>query len=142
MILTSINKHWAWTGLVAKQILHTNEFGHIIFLSESGEYWRMSAEELYCKVIADNSEELEKLMLTKDFIEGWEMKDYLKTAKEKLGELQIGEKYCLKLPLVLGGEFSEDNYGTILQIDQISYAGQLTAQIDDLPDGTKIEFNV
>ena len=142
MILTSINKHWAWTEIVAEEIIITSDFGNVIFKSSSGNYWRICPEELYCKTVAENSDELEALIKNTKFLEGWEMNEYLIKAKSKLGDLKTGEKYCLKLPVVFGGEYSEENFGTILHIEQISYAGQMTERIDDLPDGTKIEFNV
>ncbi|MEQ9402674.1 MAG: DUF1851 domain-containing protein [Cyclobacteriaceae bacterium] len=142
MILESINKHWAWTRIVAEEIVSTNDFGNIIFRSSRGEFWRICPEQLYCKMIAVSREELETLRSTSEFSEEWEMEDLVVIAKSKSGSLEIGEKYCLKLPTVMGGEYSVDNLGKILQIDQIKYSGQLTQSIDDLPDGTKIEFNV
>lgn len=142
MIVASINKHWAWTGILAKEIVANSDFGNIIFKSEAGSYWRICPEELHCKMVAETADELDTYMKDPEFLKGWEMKAHLETASSKLGQLQFGEKYCLKLPVIFGGEYSEENFGTILQIDQISYAGQMTAQIDNLPDGTKIEFNV
>lgn len=142
MILTSINKHWAWTGVVADEIISVSDFGNVIFKSTTGDYWRVCPEELYCKAIAENSEELETAMKDSKFLESWGMTEHLPIAKAKMGELNVGEKYCLKLPVIFGGEYSEENFGTILHIDQIAYAGQMTEKIDDLPDGTKIEFNV
>ncbi|MEP1094330.1 MAG: T6SS immunity protein Tdi1 domain-containing protein [Cyclobacteriaceae bacterium] len=142
MILESINKHWAWTGIVSEEIVSISDFGNVIFKSSAGDYWRICPEELCCKVIADTSEELESIMKGSEFLESWEMVEHLQVAKAKMGELNFGEKYCLKLPVIFGGEYSEENFGTILHIDQIAYAGQMTEKIDDLPDGTKIEFNV
>lgn len=142
MILTTINKYWAWTGIDAVEIVSSSEFGNIIFKSAEETYWRLCPEELYCNEIAENLSDLNALMVDPNFLNDWEMKEYLMVAKEKLGKLQIGEKYCLKLPLPFGGEYSKENFDTILQIDQISYAGQLASKIDGLPPGTKIQIDI
>lgn len=142
MILTSINKHWSWTGVDAVEIIASSEFGNVIFKSAEETYWRLCPEELYCSEVAENLSDLNALMVDPNFLQDWEMKEHLVVAKEKLGELQTGEKYCLKLPIPFGGEHSLENFDTILQIDQISYAGQLASKMDALPPGTKIEFDV
>lgn len=70
------------------------------------------------------------------------METLVTAAKRKLGELEEGRKYCLKKPAILGGEYSEENIGTVSQIEQIGFSGDIARQIHDLPDGTKIELKI
>lgn len=141
-MLTTINKAWDWIGVKAKEILQINDFGNIIFKSTENEFWRICPEELYCKKIADSQSEYETLLKDSEFIEDWEMVNLVQIAKETVGELKDGEKYCLKLPGVLGGEYNSENIGKVSQMEQIGFSGDLAKQIKDLPDGTKIKLKI
>jgi hypothetical protein len=135
-----INKFWYWTGVNAKEIINTNEFGNIIFKSDRNEFWRICPEELSCSLIAKTLDEYERITQGSDFTTDWEMKTLVDLALCILGRLNSDEKYCLKLPAVLGGEYKANNLGKITFKEQIEFAGELGKKIKDLPDGTKINF--
>lgn len=141
-MLTAINKAWYWIGVKAKEIVQINDFGNIIFKSTENEFWRICPEELYCEKIADSQSDYVKLLSDSEFIEDWEMDNLVQIAKDSLGELMDGEKYCLKLPGVLGGEYNSENIGKVSQMEQIGFSGDLAKQIKDLPDGAKIKINI
>lgn len=137
-----INETWRWSGAEAKAVISVNDFGSIIFKSDDAKYWRIRPEELSCKMISENQGEFDELKLSKDFLNNWEMKNQVDEARKELGELLEGEKYCLKLPTVIGGLYETSNFGKISHTQLISFSGQMASQINDLPDGAKIEFNV
>lgn len=141
-MLTAINKAWDWIGVRAIEIVKINDFGNVIFKSKENEFWRICPEELYCEKIADSLSTLEILLQDSEFIEDWEMLNLVKIAKETVGKLNEGEKYCLKLPGVLGGEYKLENIGKVSQLEQIRFSGDLAKQIKDLPDGTKFKLTV
>lgn len=141
-MLNTINKNWNWTGAVAIEIFAENDFGNVIFKSEKGNYWRICPEELSCKIIAGNLAEMENLFKNPNFMADWEMVDFVILAKHKLGDLKSGQKYCLKLPGVLGGQYQEENFGLISTTELLSFSGDLGLQIKDLPDGSKFEFSL
>lgn len=141
-MLSAINKAWDWIGVKAIEIVKMNDFGNIIFKSTENEYWRICPEELYCEKIADSQSDYEILLNDIEFREYWEMLNLVQIAKETVGELMDGEKYCLKLPGVLGGEYNFENIGKVPQIEQIGFSGDLAKQIKDLPDGTEIKLTV
>ena len=103
-MLALINDSWNWVGTIAEKIIKVNEFGNVIFKSTDGDFWRICPEELYCEKIANNQNEYDKLTNHTEFMTDWKMDDLIKIAKEAVGELNDGEKYCLKIPAVLGGE--------------------------------------
>ena len=68
--------------------------------------------------------------------------DLLVVARERVGALRPGFKYCLKIPGTLGGEYGGDNLGTISLGELISVSGDIAQQIKDLPDGAKIRLSI
>jgi len=70
------------------------------------------------------------------------MINLIEVAKSKLGTLEEGQKYCLKMPAVIGGEYSELNLGKIDFLKLIGLSGDLGFQIKDIKDGERIRLNV
>lgn len=141
-MINEINQALNWCGVTAKEIIQINDFGNIIFQSTENEIWRICPEELYCEKIANTISDYHKLLNDTEFIEDWEMINLVNIAKETVGELMDGEKYCLKLPGVLGGKYDSENISKINQLEQISISGNLAKQIMDLPDGTEIKIEI
>lgn len=139
-MIETVNKAWGWTGAVATELFSVNNFGNIIFKSDEGKFWRIYPEELECKVIAGDRTELNELLENEDFLEDWEMYELTEAARKEVGELEKGEKYCLKLPVVLGGLYDASNFGKISHEALISFSGQMAFRIKDLPDGEKFRI--
>lgn len=129
-------------GIHAEAIIQANEFGNIIFKTEKGDYWRICPEELSCEKIASTESELNQSMHNQEFIEDWRMESLVKLAKSELGDLAEDEKYCLKIPAVIGGTYSKENLGKINFKELIAFSGDLAFQIKDLPDGQKIKLKI
>ncbi|PJZ47470.1 T6SS immunity protein Tdi1 domain-containing protein [Leptospira saintgironsiae] len=139
-ILNVLKDSWGWTGLDPEKIIKENEFGNLLILDRKGQYWRLCPEDLYCEIIAINSDKLTVLLDDQDFIEDWEMKSLVDLAFERYGQLPDGRKYCLKIPGTLGGEYKLSNISTISFIELIQYSGDVALQIKDLPDGSKVQL--
>lgn len=142
MIIESINNDWGWLNINAVELIAENDFGNLIFRSADASYWRILPENPECLKIAENQSDYGKLVIDKEFQLDWAMEILVTLAKQTLGELEIGQKYCLKMPALLGGEYEKENLGTISQIEQISFSGDIARQIDDLPDGSKFELKI
>jgi hypothetical protein len=136
-MINTINNKWGWTGAKAVEVIDTNAFGNVIFKSDKGAYWRICPEELYCEKIAENFSEFEPLVKSEYFIAGWEIPELVETATAYLGALNEDEKFCLKLPSVLGGLPDLENLGKISHLQLLSFSGEMAQHIKDLPDGTK-----
>jgi hypothetical protein len=141
-MIAEINKAWNWKGFNATEIIWTNDFGNVIFKTDKNEYWRMCPEETSCEKIAESESEFDRLSTDSEFIEDWEMTNLVEIAKSELGELSENQKFCLKMPAVIGGEYDKANIGKISFVELISFSGDLGFQIKDMKDGQKIKLNI
>jgi len=141
-MITEINKAWSWKGFNGTEIIRTNDFGNVIFKTDKNEYWRICPEEISCEKIAKSESEFDRLSTDSEFIEDWQMTNLVNIAKSEIGELEENQKYCLKMPAVIGGEYEKSNIGKISFTELISFSGDLGFQIKDLKDGQKIKFNI
>ena len=141
-LINKINESWGWIGIVAKDLVETNDFGNIIFKSTENDFWRICPEELSCAKIANNDLEFQDLKKQKDFIEDWHFDNLTQIAINAFGQLAENEKFCLKKPGVIGGEYKIENIGKIDFVQLISFSGDLAFQIKDLKDGQKIKIEI
>ncbi|MEL6654972.1 MAG: T6SS immunity protein Tdi1 domain-containing protein [Bacteroidota bacterium] len=141
-LLKIVNEGWSWFGVSAIDIKMENEFGNIIFQSNEGKFFRICPEELSCELIANTEKDYVSVINSQDFQGDWRMESLVSVAKDKLGTLGKGEKYCLKIPAIIGGKYSRQNIGKITFDELILCSGDLAFQIKDLEDGQKIEINI
>lgn len=141
-LIAIIEEAWRWTGIQPDQIVGENDFGNLMIKDVTGSYWRLCPEDLYCKVIAGSRAELDQLSHDQEFLQDWYMTDLVQQARERLGTLSPGLKYCLKIPGTLGGEYGGDNLGTISLGELISASGHIAQQIKDLPDGAQVRLSI
>lgn len=139
-MLKIINRAWSWIAPPAIEIIAVNDFGNIIFLTEQQGYWRICPEELSCEKIAADKTAFEQTWNSPDFSEDWNMTELVTLAKNTLGELTEGEKYCLKMPGVLGGAYEASNLGKIGIDKLIDFSGDLGRQVSGLEDGQRVAF--
>lgn len=131
-----IQNSWGWMGFKVKEIVDENDFGNVIFKTETGEYWRICPEEVYCRMIAEDIKGFRVAMYDHVFKQDWAMKTYCEVAKKKHGELMQGFKYCLKLPGAFGGEYIVENIGIVEYQTLIEFSGEMALKIKDLPEKT------
>jgi len=136
-IVEEIKQSWGWVGIEPEEVVGENDFGNLMI-----KYWRLCPEDVYCEVIAQNREELDKLSSDQEFLEDWYMQALVEKAQEHLGPLTEGRKYCLVTPGVLGGEYAISNIKTVPLIELIRFSGDLANQIKDLPDGAQVQLKV
>ncbi len=128
---------WSWAGAQPTQLVDINAFGNIIFADRNRKYWRITPEELQLIEIADGDKSFTNLKALPDFQTNWQMSKLVTSAKAALGTPKNDECYCLKLPAVLGGDYSIQNIGKITIAELIRTSGYLAEKISDLPDGAK-----
>ena len=141
-IIQEIKESWGWIGINPIEVVGENDFGNLIIKDTEGKYWRLCPEDVYCEVIATNREELDRLSEDQEFLEDWNMKLLVDQAKENLGQLGKGIKYCLVIPGALGGEYAIQNIKTAPLIELVRFSGDVAKQIKDLPDGEQIQLKV
>jgi hypothetical protein len=141
-LLDEVRSAWGWAGIEPVELIDDNDFGNLILKDVRGQYWRLCPEDLYCEVVANSREELDRLSKDQEFLHDWYMRGLVDQAFHRLGVLAPGRKYCLKIPGVLGGEYGGDNLGTISFDELIRASGHIAQQIADLPDGASIKLSV
>lgn len=141
-LIAIVKDAWGWTGLKPAEIVGDNDFGNLMIKDQIGCYWRLCPEDLYCKVVASSRAELDQLSKDQEFLEDWYMTELVEQARERLGPLRPGFKYCLKIPGPLGGEYGGDNLATISLGGLISASGHIAQQTEALPDGAQIKLSI
>jgi len=141
-LLEEVRSAWGWVGIEPVDLVDDNDFGNLILKDIRGQYWRLCPEDLYCQVIANSREELDRLAKDQEFLSDWYMGGLVDQAFQRLGALAPGRKYCLKIPGALGGEYGGDNLGTISFNELIRASGHIAQQISDLPDGASVKLSV
>ncbi|HCT06070.1 T6SS immunity protein Tdi1 domain-containing protein [Pseudomonas sp. P7548] len=141
-LIEEIEKAWSWVGIKPVEVVGDNDFGNLIIKDAEGSYWRLCPEELYCNRVANDRMELDALSQNQDFLYDWYMEALVKQARDKLGLLRPGYKYCLKIPAVLGGQYEESNLATISLHEQVAISGHLAKELGELPDGAKIRLDI
>jgi len=139
-VVDIVKRSWGWIGIEPVEVVAMNSFGNLLIKDATNRYWRLCPEDLYCQIVAENDASLATLLKDPDFAEDWEMRELVRLAHKKLGPLENGRRYCLKIPGILGGAYDEQNLATIALGELISFSGHLAGQIKDLPEGSKIEF--
>jgi hypothetical protein len=139
-MLDVIHKAWGWIGLEPAEVIAANAFGNVIVRATDETYWRICPEELSCKQVAHNAEELAALTREAGFQADWAMLRLVRLARQKFGPLPEDRCYCLKVPAVIGGKYEVANIGAITLSELISFSGDLAAQIKDVPDGGQIRI--
>ncbi len=141
-IIKVIESSWGWTGIQPIKIISDNAFGNLIIQDVNNRYWRLCPEDLYCNVVAENTEEFKKLSSEDNFLQDWCMETLSAQSSDRLGELAHGEKYCFVVPCVLGGEYSANNIKKVLLKEIIGLSGDIAKQIENLPDGAQVKLKL
>lgn len=139
-MVSVIHSAWGWCGLAPVRVVDENEFGNLLIEDALARYWRVCPEDLLCELVADDAASLATLRDDPDFDEDWRMQALVEMARDALGPLAPGQKYCLKIPGALGGEYGGDNLGKISLRELIAASGHIAQQIEGLPDGARVRF--
>jgi len=141
-ITKGIQQSWGWIGIEPAKVVDENDFGNLIIEDTSRKYWRLCPEDLYCTIIAQDRRALDELLVDQEFLEDWHMSRLLEEAKDSLGLLSDGYKYCLAIPGPLGGAYAISNMKIVPLIELIAFSGDLAERIKDLPDGARVKLEV
>jgi len=141
-IIDEIMESWGWAGIEPVEVVGENDFGNLMIKDIHGKYWRLSPEDVYCEVVAENRKELDALSKDQEFLQDWYMQALVEAAKDKYGPLEEGRKYHLVTPGVLGGVYGVSNINTAPLVEIIRFSGDLGKKIKDLPDGAQIKVKV
>jgi hypothetical protein len=66
-LISEIRSAWGWVGIDPHEVVGENDFGNLIIKDTDGKYWRMCPEDVYCEIVANNRDELDKLSQDPDY---------------------------------------------------------------------------
>jgi hypothetical protein len=135
-----INQSWGWVGLTAVEVLGENDFGSLIIRDEDDKYWRLCPQDLRCEPVADDRAAFDALSYNQQFLQGWYMTELVSLARDKLGPLANGRKYCLKVPSALGGEYGGNNLATVPLLALIRFSGEVAQQMGAIEEVNEVAF--
>ena len=138
--LQAISQGWSWKLGKPVEIIATNPFGNAIVRNETGQYFRIVPEEWQCELLASSAADLEEKRRQPDFIRDWEMSPLVVRAEAAHGPLTQGQVYCLVVPGILGGKYTEENIRKISLVELLAYAGDMAHQIDGVRDGAQVKI--
>lgn len=96
--IEEIENSWGWIGIEPSEVVGENDFGNLMIKDTNSKYWRLCPEDLSCEIVAQNREELDQLSTDQQFLQDWHMNNLVDQAREVLGPLEVGNKYCLIYP--------------------------------------------
>lgn len=141
-LIEAVRTGWGWCGIDPVEVVGENDFGNLMVKDVLGQYWRLCPEELYCRVVARDRPEIDRLSKDQDFLHDRYVRRLVDRAFQKLGVLPEGRKYCLKIPAVLGGSYDANNLATISLEELVLASGDIAHQLKDLPDGAQVRIRV
>lgn len=133
---------WGWTGIDPLELVEENAFGNLLIKDNDGKFWHLCPEELSCEMIAADDKAFAALWQDEEFLTDWTMQNLVAEAREKLGPLIGGKKYCFKIPGVLGGEYGGDNLAMVPLAELVHFSGELAFKLKDLPEGAKVRLKL
>jgi hypothetical protein len=141
-LISSIRRGWSWKGFEPAQVVGENDFGNLMVKDVEGHFWRVCPEDLTCAVVARDRAEFDALSQKQEFLHDWYMTALVEEARELVGPLRPGYKYCLKIPGPLGGKYGGPNLCTNSLRELIEASGDMARQMDSVPDGSQVRLSV
>lgn len=138
---TKLVEDWQWLVGSSLPILITS-VGDAFLQNENGEiYWLITGSAELEKV-ADSYEEFQAKLNDNNLIHEWFLIPVVSQLKERGAQLEQGKLYGFKQLPVLGGKYEAENFElTDIEV-HFAMSGQMNFKMKDLPDGTKVNFEV
>ncbi len=138
---TKLIEDWQWLVGSSLPILITS-VGDAFLQNESGEiYWLITGSAEFEKV-ANSYEEFQAKLNDNELINEWFLVPVVAQLKEQGVQLEQGKLYGFKQLPVLGGKYEPENFElTDIEV-HFAMSGQMNLKIKDLPDGSRVNFEV
>lgn len=138
--IEDIFSDWQWRVPDQKGLIFISKLGDIFLLgADDGVYW-LQTDSGDLDKIADSLEQFENLLTQYENFDNWFLPgliEKLEQAGKTLGPNQVYS--YMRLP-VIGGEYSINNIKPTDISVHFAFSGQICEQIQNLPDGTKVNI--
>jgi len=131
---------WQWRLQEQKGIIFISKLGDMFLVGgDDCVYWLQTDSGDLTK-IADNIEHFDHLLSLDENLDNWFLPALIERLVQAGKVLKQNEVYSYKRLPVLGGEYSIDNIEPLDLSVHFVLSGQICEQIQNLPDGTKVNI--
>ena len=136
--VSDICSDWQWLIDNQKEVILVSAIGDMFLLgNDDCIYWlETGTGNLTC--VAENLGEFQNLLANEEIADNWFLPELINQLVAHGITLKEDQVYSFKIPPVLGGHYSVDNFEATDISVHFSIAGQINKQIWDARDGTKI----
>jgi len=129
---------WTWLIGENKTPILVSSIGDLFLRDDSDKVYWLNVGDGTLTVVANSVEEFKQKLQDQSIVNDWFLVGLISELKTAGVNLKPGQIYSYKKLLVLGGDYSPENFEpTDIEV-HFSFAGQIHRQVKDLPPGTKI----
>lgn len=130
---------WSWIDFSGLEPVLISALGDVFFRTDEGGVVMLDTIEGKLVPLADDFDQFREVLNTAEVQEQLLFASLVFAAHRERGlALEDGQCFDFKIPPMLGGEISVDALEVINFVVKLNVAGQIHAQIKDLPPGTPI----
>jgi hypothetical protein len=129
---------WTWKTADMKTVAAISVLGDLFLVGKDDAVYWLQTDGGELTKVADDLQQFEQYLYDVEKIHNWflpSLVEQLITAGKTLKESEV---YSFKQMPVIGGEYSVDNIEPTDMSVHFAFTGQISEQIKDLPDGTKV----
>lgn len=131
-------RDWTWLTGTDKTPIMVSSIGDL-FLKDTADrvFWLNTGDGTLTRV-AEGIVMFQEKLQDQNIVNDWFLVDLIDALKAEGKKLKSGQVYSYKKLIVLGGDYSTDNFEpTDIEV-HFSFTGQIHQQVKDLPAGTNV----
>ena len=132
-------EEWQWAMPESMLPVMLTAMGDVFAQGESGAVYFIDAVEGQISTIADDGPTFQELLKDTQIVTEYLFPSRIVQLRKSGKQLDAGQVYSHKHPLVLGGEDNAQNVEVADVAVHISIHGQIHRQVKDLPDGASVD---
>jgi hypothetical protein len=129
---------WTWLTGHDKTPIMVSSIGDLFLKDVNGRVHWLNVGEGKLSEVASGIEEFKEKLKDQEFVSDWFLVDLIDALKTEGHLLKPGQVYSYKKVVVLGGDYSTDNFEPTNIEVHFSFWRQVHQQVKDLPPGTNI----
>ncbi|HMV11136.1 MAG TPA: DUF1851 domain-containing protein [Cyclobacteriaceae bacterium] len=133
-------RDWTWLTGTDKTPIMVSSIGDLFLKDKTDRVFWLNTGNGTLTAVADAIEMFREKLQDQDVVNDWFLVDLIDALKTEGKRLKPGQVYSYRKLIVLGGDYTPDNFEpTDIEV-HFSFAGQIHQQVKDLPPGTKIDL--
>ena len=129
---------WTWLIGQDKTPIMVSSIGDLFLKDANSKVHWLNVGDGTLTEVASGIDEFKEKLQDPNIVSNWFLVDLIAALMTERNKLKQGQVYSYKKLIVLGGDYTTDNFEPADMEVHFSFAGQIHRQIKDLPPGTKI----